>query len=334
MRLRYIDYTKGLAIILMLFGHTMTKINFVHIWIYSFHMPVFFVIGGILMYRKETRREFGDFVRSNIIRRLRTTAVPYYVFGSMLAVFYTLLNIIGDEPISFFEKMFNLLALKGIDSLWFLPTYILAEIIMELIGNQRTYGKKLHFTMILCSFLIVTFLSDYMSIWYLDILYKVLLGICFIGIGLLCSRFAIVEKTPICVDCVLLIIGLLLAQKNGSVEMAAGNIGNSVIYYLCATPTTIAIMILMKKVEYKKIKLYKVLEVYGKNSIVIVCTNNLLIEIIRLFDYKVTGNFLASTGMVGCVIFTIILMVIEWYCIKLANGTFAPIFGRIKQGVQ
>ena len=66
MRLRYIDYTKGLAIILMLFGHTMTKINFVHIWIYSFHMPVFFVIGGILMYRKETRREFGDFVRSNI----------------------------------------------------------------------------------------------------------------------------------------------------------------------------------------------------------------------------------------------------------------------------
>lgn len=64
-----------------------------------------FVIGGILMYRKETRREFGDFVRSNIIRRLRTTAVPYYVFGSMLAVFYTLLNIIGDELISFFENV-------------------------------------------------------------------------------------------------------------------------------------------------------------------------------------------------------------------------------------
>ena len=61
-------------------------------------------------------------------------------------MFYTLLNIIWKyEPISFFEKMFNLLALKGIDSLWFLPTYILAEIIMELIGNQRTYGKKFAF---------------------------------------------------------------------------------------------------------------------------------------------------------------------------------------------
>ena len=44
MRLRYIDFTKGLAIILMIFGHTMSKINCLHIWIYSFHMPIFFII--------------------------------------------------------------------------------------------------------------------------------------------------------------------------------------------------------------------------------------------------------------------------------------------------
>lgn len=171
-----------------------------------------FVIGGILMYRKETRREFGDFVRSNIIRRLRTTAVLYYVFGSMLAVFYTLLNIIGDEPISFLKKCLTYLLLKVLIRFGF--TYI------HFSGNH--YGidwkpeniwKEIAFYHDIMQFLIVTFLSDYMSIWYLDILYKVLLGICFIGIGLLCSRFAIVEKTPICVDCVLLIIGLLLAQK-------------------------------------------------------------------------------------------------------------------------
>ena len=213
MRLRYIDYTKGLAIILMLFGHTMTAINFAHVWIYSFHMPIFFIICGILMYRKETRRESGDSVGNNIIRRLRTTAVPYYVFGSMLAVFYTLLNIIGDEPISFGTRMFDLLTLQGIDSLWFLPVYILAEMIMELIGNRGTYGKKLRFVLVLCSFLVVSFLSDYMVTWYLDILYKILLAICFIEIGLLCSRFSIIERTTIWADCVLVVIGLLLAQK-------------------------------------------------------------------------------------------------------------------------
>lgn len=49
MRIKYMDYTKGLAIILMIFGHTMTKIDNLHLWIYSSHMPLFFIISGMLM---------------------------------------------------------------------------------------------------------------------------------------------------------------------------------------------------------------------------------------------------------------------------------------------
>lgn len=60
MRLRYIDLTKGLAIFLMLWGHTMTSVNSVHIWIYSFHMPIFFIICGILIRIKEEK------IRENI----------------------------------------------------------------------------------------------------------------------------------------------------------------------------------------------------------------------------------------------------------------------------
>ena len=55
MRLRYIDLTKGFAIILMLWGHTMTLVNSIHIWIYSFHMPIFFIICGILIRIKEEK---------------------------------------------------------------------------------------------------------------------------------------------------------------------------------------------------------------------------------------------------------------------------------------
>lgn len=59
MRLRYIDFTKGLAIILMIFGHTMSKINCLHIWIYSFHMPIFFIICGIIMCRKGRQKSYS-----------------------------------------------------------------------------------------------------------------------------------------------------------------------------------------------------------------------------------------------------------------------------------
>lgn len=328
MRLRYIDYTKGFAIILMLFGHTMTAINSVHIWIYSFHMPIFFIICGILMHRKEAQRKIGDSVRKIIIHRLRITAVPYYVFGSILVIFYTLLNIIGNKPNSFGKGMFDLLTLQGIDSLWFLPIYILAEIIMELIGKRGGIWKKLRFVMVLCAFFVVSILSDYMTVWYWDLLYKILLGICFIEIGLLCSTYSIIERMPIGADYILLTIGLLLAETNGPVEMTASKIGNPIVYFWGAMATSIAVMSLLKKIEDKQLKLLEILGVYGKNSIVVLCTNNLFIEIIRLLDYKIAGNFLISIDMIGCIIFIVILMVIEWYCIKLSNGIFSPIFGR------
>ena len=170
-----------------------------------------------------------------------------------------------------------------------------------------------------------------MVVWYGDLLCKILFGLCFIEIGLLCSTYSLIERASIGADCILLVIGLLMAENNGPVEMTAGNIGNPVIYFLGAMATSIAIMSLLKKAECRQIKFLKFLEVYGKNSIVILCTNNPFIEIIRLLDYKITGNFLISTGMIGCIIFTVILIVIEWYCIKFANGIFAPIFGRAKQ---
>lgn len=80
----------------------------------------------------------------------------------------------------------------------------------------------------------------------------------------------------------------------------------------------------------ENILILKVLELYEKNSIVILCTNNLLIEIIRLLDFKIMGNALISMGMSGSILLFIVLMLIEYPIIQLANGILAPIFGNIK----
>ena len=113
--------------------------------------------------------------------------------------------------------------------------------------------------------------------------------------------------------------------------MAIGHIGNPIIYFFTAIVTSISIMGILKKMESKEnILILKVLELYGKNSIVILCTNNLLIEIIRLLDFKIMGNALISMGMSGSILLFIVLMLIEYPIIQLANGILAPIFGNIK----
>ncbi len=62
-RLCFIDQCKGIGIILMVYGHCCTteflNINFlgkgISVWLCSFHMPLFFIVGGCLIaYKRES----------------------------------------------------------------------------------------------------------------------------------------------------------------------------------------------------------------------------------------------------------------------------------------
>ena len=48
-RLNYLDFVKGFAILLVVLGHIYDISNPIKIWLYSFHMPLFFIISGILI---------------------------------------------------------------------------------------------------------------------------------------------------------------------------------------------------------------------------------------------------------------------------------------------
>lgn len=46
-RFDWVDIAKGIAILLMILGHSSLP-NMIQNWIYSFHMPFFFFISGVL----------------------------------------------------------------------------------------------------------------------------------------------------------------------------------------------------------------------------------------------------------------------------------------------
>lgn len=75
-----------------------------------------------------------------------------------------------------------------------------------------------------------------------------MLGICFVEIGVLIEQYLIIERRDR-IKYILLIIAAILAQINGSVEMTEGRIGNPVVYFLCATMTSVSILALLKNAE-------------------------------------------------------------------------------------
>ena len=59
-RMTYLDCAKGVAIILVVLGHIDMGNNPLNNWIYSFHMPLFFVLSGMLMSYKNKHRLMGE----------------------------------------------------------------------------------------------------------------------------------------------------------------------------------------------------------------------------------------------------------------------------------
>ena len=87
-----------------------------------------------------------------------------------------------------------------------------------------------------------------------------------------------------------------------------------------------AVIVICSYIE--KSVLANLVELFGKNTIIVVCTNNMLIEVIRLVDHKFTGNILISWGMFGNVVFFAILVICETLFITVAKGKLRWIFGK------
>lgn len=72
-RNKTIDCMKGLAIIFMVVGHIHIS-ALVDKFIYSFHMPLFFIVSGYLYHRRTVSLEY-------LKKKVKTLILPYFVFA-------------------------------------------------------------------------------------------------------------------------------------------------------------------------------------------------------------------------------------------------------------
>ena len=115
-----IDHVKGLAIMLVVLGHIASPLGVV---IFSFHIPLFFFLGGIFI--KHTY-SISDFLQKNFVRLI----IPFFIFGVLGLVVNEIKNILLHRPqedivqsitgLLFWMDMPHLQHYGFV--LWFLPT--------------------------------------------------------------------------------------------------------------------------------------------------------------------------------------------------------------------
>ena len=327
-RYNYLDYAKGIAILLMLFNHTKTN-DTISTWIFAFHMPIFFMIGGILIELKNKNQISLTKFKSLTYKRIRQLGLPYFIFSFLLILFFAGIGYLSGSFEISKKDIFSVITLQGIESLWFLPCYFVGEILMYILLLNN---KIINYTILLLNITIIIYIihnsNNMPEIWWQRNIIKYYVSFIFFQIGFTISKIKLLETIPLWSSIIVFIIFSFLCQLNGHVGLGGLIFNNGIMYFLNAIIMSICILSLLYNLEKKEKNTISWLSFFWKSTTIILCTNNLFIEIIRLLDYKITGNSLLNSGLIGNILFTGLLIMIYIPFIKISNKKLGFIFGK------
>lgn len=149
-RLPYLDYAKGIGIFLVVYAHAIGYLTEASVpesvlcrFIYSFHMPLFFMISGIGLFYKFSRVNRID-TGAEIRRITKRLMIPYAFWCVVYIVLKVFQSVLQNEDWLLTLMRNGYSAVTGrIGAPWFLYTLFIAEILIILLcGKLKDSGKE------------------------------------------------------------------------------------------------------------------------------------------------------------------------------------------------
>lgn len=264
----FINIARAIAMLMVIIGHV-SKDPVVTKTIYSFHMPLFFILSGML-YKKSDNW--------NCIYRIRfkSLIIPYFEFYILTLVYYWIIEI-HFRPSELPSEWLRLIPLVlGSDFhgymshnvvLWFLPALFSLEIIFNFIMRIRSQRIRL---LIIFTISILGFMLAHYSFWYLPWgISQAIVMLIFYYSGFksnqLFKKINGWSKTNFILIfiCLFVLIGCFPWTLRN--DVASGSFPNLILFLLDAYAGSILIISLAKLIRFNKI-----LETFGKGDVTIV----------------------------------------------------------------
>jgi fucose 4-O-acetylase-like acetyltransferase len=300
-RIEYIDLLKGFGILLMVYGHILSKCHqhyYMDLYLHAFHMPLFFFISGFL-YRNYNSLDF-------VKRKAQTLLIPYLFFCGINFVFSYFLR--DDFQVGrYFERIFfyNNKSIGICASLWFLTALFFIEIIYLGLDNllKKSSRKGLYLT------IITVVIGLFVSHFSLKLPYSITSSLCMLPIfhfGVLFKEHREKFKIPTLVPCVCLTLSLFTIVKNGTINIRSNIYNNYLLSIINAT-----IVILGYWFIFERIKINQYLswvKYIGVNSLYYLALNQIAIHIL-VVTLGIHSNFIVF----------VISLVILYVCAEILN---------------
>lgn len=335
-RRAYFDIAKGIGIILVVLGHISYISLPLRYFIISFHMPLFFVVSGMLMcITKEENKNPGEYIRA----KLKRIGLPYLGYSLMYLLIETAyMYITGTVNYwTIVQNAWLTVCLYGNSVLWFLPSMFFGGLIFYFIRRHCSHIMTVIIVLILtaASYFINSYLqvlaADPMRMFdfiftELNFFYVMLLRNFFAAFYLCVGYYAYHLYKGIEAEAIkkisswiytaaafLLIVPVyFLAQMNGAVDIHFLVLGNPVVYMAASILGSFAVILLAKGLERKcSLTPVKVLSYYGKNSLTVMATHidfyvMYVANLIALYILKFIP--LSGDGVICCMMLPMVLV--------------------------
>ena len=235
-RFDYLDVSKGIGILLVVWAHILL-VGWTHRLIYAFHMPLFFLISGML-YDRDKYLTFGDFFRA----RFKRLIVPYLIYSVVTWAIWAVFRYLQGGPVvSYWRPLLQTVIAQGSGAfmvhnspLWFIPCLFAVEIMYFFVSKAKEGMTLMLCVLIAAGGVALTHLygNDYLFLlpWNLDAAFY---GLLFYGVGHGYRHYVGHEKTMQWVgnnglkagllSLVLLVVLWLLAMNFGECSMGSSS---------------------------------------------------------------------------------------------------------------
>lgn len=326
-RIAWLDYAKGLGIILVIYGHAICP-NAMNVWLCSFHMPLFFILSGFTFpsYNKYSFKEFT-------VKKFKSVIIPYFVFAACLVLWKLVcVPIQGGVITDVFKAAVGILIQVRTTAYgpgaWFLPALFLAEIIVYLIINvfkNKTVPLAISAAVLMSGGYLYCNFIDKKLPWGLD---AAVVASAFVILGYLVKKHfwekLQTSKIFSWFGFVFLIINIPFAYLNykilsRTIGMWSNAYGNILYFLVAALSGTAFIIWLCMKIPFGKI-----ISNIGKNSLIYYGIHIVFVQFFMMVIRKFASEQMLEQGIYqfifGTVIVILTVIIVNFLC---------PVFKRI-----
>lgn len=359
-RITYFDFAKGIGILLVVYGHIEYISDGARGWISSFHMPLFFIISGMLMaYKSEQEKPFLNILK----KRFKGILVPYLWF-SLLYFFIDIMNVVLNkiDLNTFIENAISSVTFYGVSVLWFLPALFIAEITAALLikCTKKCYlFVPLSFVIAVLFYLLQIKISGIYESNINSLLIKSSINFIrvfirgIIASSLVLSGFSIYKyiiskcdsKKTLCfvAGIVLFVINLFTYKINDCIDFHYIILKNVPAFYLCAIIGSLSIVFISIAISdgltYKltgKLKRFKrilpttIIKFFGRNSLVIMATHVHCYVLYAgiLMAWQIDTIVTRAKSYIFLFNIMLFTMLIEIVIVKIINKYFPFVIGK------